>query len=254
MGFLYRKRMNKIAVCILILSIFLPCLGIIGLEEYKVEASETTNAEDGYANIALGSRADSSSHLGINTAVKAVDGDLNTGWVAANATFPQTIIVDLDAISTLGVVKQHFQTDTTWYYRIEGSNQNTPNSWSWSILADRTQSGVNGSIIEEIVQGRYRFVRLVITGSGDGSPASSMELEVKGETYAQPRDLVPTPVPVDTGDKIVVAQSCNLWGSRYFWESTNPVLYPERTPSWVIMTKITMSLQIGRSRWLSRTA
>ncbi|WP_339204168.1 discoidin domain-containing protein [Paenibacillus sp. FSL K6-3182] len=222
--------MNKIAVCILILSIFLPCLGIIGLEEYKVEASETTNAEDGYANIALGSRADSSSHLGINTAVKAVDGDLNTGWVAANATFPQTIIVDLDAISTLGVVKQHFQTDTTWYYRIEGSNQNTPNSWSWSILADRTQSGVNGSIIEEIVQGRYRFVRLVITGSGDGSPASSMELEVKGETYAQPRDLVPTPVPVDTGDKIVVAQSCNLWGSRYFWESTNPVLYPERTP------------------------
>jgi hypothetical protein len=230
MGFLYRKRMNKIAVCILILSIFLPCLGIIGLEENKVEASETANDEDGYANIALGSRADSSSHLGINTAVKAVDGDLNTGWVAANATFPQTIILDLDAITTLGAVKQYFQTDTTWYYRIEGSNQNTPNNWSWSVLADRTQTGVNGSIIEEIVQGRYRFVRLVITGSGDGSPASSMEFEVEGEPYAQPRDLVPTPVPVDTGDKIVVAQSCNLWGSRYFWESTNPVLYPERTP------------------------
>lgn len=175
-------------------------------------------------NLALNQPADSSSHFNADTAaIKAVDGNVDTRWEAANDLYPQMLVVDLGVISDLDSIKQTFGHETTWSYRIEASNDNVNRDGPlWKTLVDRTEEGVTGSVIEESIEGQFRYVRIVITGSEDGSPAASEEFQVFGTVLVQPRDLVPEPTPVATGDKLLIAQTCNLWTGERWWKSLNP--------------------------------
>ncbi len=180
-------------------------------------------------NIALNKFADASSYLDINySAMKAIDGNRESLWIAANQSFPQTLTIDLRAISDIKYIRQTFQDESTWYYRIEGSFDNAGNGWT--VLVDRTRDGVEGQTITETIDTTYRYLRLVVTGSANQAPASSVSFEVIGNVHQQERGIVPPPVPVDTGDKLVIAQSCNLWASEYFWNSLRTEQYPELRP------------------------
>lgn len=123
-----------------------------------------------------------SSHNTTYLSSKAVDGYANTYWVADGPTFPQTLQVDLGSRYALSSVTQRFHdTDnSTFFYRMEGSND----AANWTVLADRTASGMAGQTFTEPVSGSYRFVRMTVTNASNGHWASSDAFEVNGKNLA----------------------------------------------------------------------
>jgi hypothetical protein len=128
-------------------------------------------------------KASSGSTASVNN---AVDGLLDTAWIAPDQTFPQSYTVDFRYQHTLRVVRQIVSdTDSSQYkYKIEGSNDvnvewNT-NPSLWTTLVDHTTTARPGRYLVDVLSGtpRYRYVRVTITDATNGHPASLSQLEV----------------------------------------------------------------------------
>lgn len=158
-----------------------------------------------------------------NPAQQAFDGRLETAWIAP-AAGPAFLTVDLGAIHSITGIEQHFVNRDVWRYRIDGSNENA----GWTTIIDQTANLASGTSYVHNVSVAYRFVRMEVTASVNRSVPSSAEFRVMGSLLEQPRDLVPAPRPVSTGDVLVVAQACNLWSAPFHWEALKPTAYPER--------------------------
>lgn len=130
-------------------------------------------------NLALGKIVSTSTYYSARyEGSKAVDASLEyTSWVAAGASFPQWIKVDLGSSNALGKVKSIFYQSDTWKYKIEGSTNNS----TWTTLADNTGSGKTGQIIDDSVAGSYRYVKLTITAAANNW-AAMKEIEIYNNT------------------------------------------------------------------------
>ena len=181
----------------------------------------TVNSANGISNLALNRPSGSSSFCnGCNgntfNAQRAVDGNVATGWVAANGSFPQWIVVDLGALSALSSVNITFVASDTWRYKIEGSNDNAFSDLMWTTLADHTSLGISGQTNSDNVTGTFRYLRVYVTNTGNNWAAIN-EFQVFGATFSQPRNVVSPPVPLNTGSYLIGAQACNLWDNSGFW-------------------------------------
>ena len=143
-------------------------------------------------NLALGAQTWTSSNVsppannptGLSyTGAQAVDGDYGTYWASNGQVFPSWLEVDLGAPFPLQTISNTFvnndgQTD---YYRFEGSLDNS----TWTTLADRTGTGVQGQTVTETVRGTYRYVRMTVTNMTNGAWASSKEFQVSKDLTAR---------------------------------------------------------------------
>ncbi|WP_218158153.1 discoidin domain-containing protein [Stigmatella aurantiaca] len=124
-------------------------------------------------NLALAGIATASSSQA--DAAKARDGSLTTAWTASGTAVPQWLQLDLGALYTLSRVEQSFTQSGTWRFKVEASLDGA----SWATVVDRS-TGVAGQVFGESLHGTFRYVRLTVTGSREGLPASSREFRVFG--------------------------------------------------------------------------
>ena len=71
-----------------------------------------------------------------NTADRAVDGDPNTRWCAADGSMNQWLAVDFGKITPLGSVEIEWENTLAYQYRVEVSDDGK----SWKTAVDRTQN------------------------------------------------------------------------------------------------------------------
>lgn len=114
---------------------------------------------------------EASSEQAGHTAALAKDGDMGTLWQAQGSA--ASLICDLGEIRSVHSYKQYFDKENVWYFCVYGSADGD----SWATLADYT-GGAAGRVFSDSVTGFYRYLRLDIVGSSDGSPANSEEFTV----------------------------------------------------------------------------
>lgn len=90
---------------------------------------------------------------------KALDNDSSTYWAALGPSFPQDLTVDLGTKSKLSSITTTFYASDTWKYKLEGSNDNV----NWSMIADRTSTGITGSFSNHVINAAYRYLKITIT-------------------------------------------------------------------------------------------
>jgi hypothetical protein len=132
-------------------------------------------SNEGY-NIAAGKTFSASSNLANYEAGKAGDTHTSTYWCASTATLPQWLKVDLGGPSLVTGFEQNFKDFDTYRFKVEGSLDNI----NWTMLLDRSVTGVAGQTFKQSVSGTYRYVRLTILGSASAYWAGSTEFKVYG--------------------------------------------------------------------------
>lgn len=106
----------------------------------------------------------------------ALDGNDATYWCASNGVFPQWLNVDLGSNNIISDIKTKFYANELWKYKIEGSKDNT----NWTVLVDKTGTGVSAQDVDDHAGGVYRYVRITVTESG-GDWAAIREFKVYGD-------------------------------------------------------------------------
>ncbi|HWE00802.1 MAG TPA: discoidin domain-containing protein [Tepidisphaeraceae bacterium] len=160
-------------------------------EEPKADAKPAGPKADANGMIPLdlarGKTATASSSQGANSPAMALDGDGETRWCAAGATFPQWWQVDLGKPRNInGCLIAWEKTNTVYHYKIEGS----ADGQTWRMLSDQTDSLDRNPIREhqfvaccgkpEVDANGVRFVRVTVDGSDTGAWASFFDFEVFG--------------------------------------------------------------------------
>ncbi|GMA60202.1 hypothetical protein GCM10025859_06420 [Alicyclobacillus fastidiosus] len=123
----------------------------------------------------------------------------NTQYYEQNKV-PWSVTIDLQQVYDLSRVdlswKQFNGSESYYDYTIEGSN----NDSDWTLLADETQNKTVG-FTSDMLQGKYRYVKLTVTGvfnSHNGSSTASWEnglLEMQVYANNLPQPITPLPVP-----------------------------------------------------------
>lgn len=98
-----------------------------------------------------------------------LDGFADTQWESRAEIFPQWLRVDLGETVELSQVELRFPEDSWWAYRLEGSNDDK----TYSVLNDFS-SGREGQTFRDDVEGKFRYVRIVITGAARGRARLSL--------------------------------------------------------------------------------
>ena len=136
-------------------------------------------------DLARGKVATASSHQGEeHLPGAAVDGDGDTRWCAANASFPQWWQVDLGKSQNVaGCLIAWEKVNTAYSYKVEGSNDNV----TWVTLSDESHSDSHDQIRQHSFQDccsnapvTARYIRITVLGSGTGAWASFFDFEVFG--------------------------------------------------------------------------
>ena len=109
-----------------------------------------------------------------NTADRAVDGDPNTRWCAADGSMNQWLAVDFGKIIPLGSVEIEWENTLAYQYRVEVSDDGK----SWKTAVDRTQNQNVANLDKAALDSAGRFVRVTITGVPEEKWASICELRV----------------------------------------------------------------------------
>lgn len=129
-------------------------------------------------NIALGKQSTNVTLQKDHHPKDALDGNMSTYWIADNATFPQSLTVDLEEVCTLSGIQQIFKDHDNWKFKVEGSNDEL----RWEVLVDNV-NGVDGFDFKTPVSGQFRYVRLTVLGSAKGYWAHSCEFRVFGKGH-----------------------------------------------------------------------
>lgn len=128
------------------------------------------------------SEVSASSHASGFEPARAFDDDITfgTGWVAASATLPQTLTVQLSAAHNLAGARIHWGKDSSWYtYNLQVSGDG--NSWT-TVIPGLTRGG-QYTLPETFTAAGVRYVRINITdvvGGGAQSVAGIAEVILYG--------------------------------------------------------------------------
>jgi hypothetical protein len=143
----------------------------------------------------------------------AVDDWFDSYWQASGSSVPQWLKYDLGAVYALNAVSMRFPSSATWKYKLEGSTDNS----NWSMLADRTGTGVIGDKSLDSVTGSYRYVRATITYVSSGS-AGITEIRVYKDTGfvtllsgAKPVTASSTSASQYSADKAADSDASSYW-------------------------------------------
>jgi type 1 glutamine amidotransferase len=144
-------------------------------------------------DLARGKVASASSHQGEeHLPGAAVDGDGDTRWCAANASFPQWWQVDLGKSQNVnGCSIAWEKVNTAYRYKVEGSNDGT----TWIMLSDESHSDSRDQLRQHSFQDccgsgpvSARYVRVTVSGSATGAWASFFDFEVFGSDKVKASD------------------------------------------------------------------
>ncbi len=120
-----------------------------------------------------------SSNESSNLGSYVVDGNEATRWAAANGTYPQQLIIDLEGVFTLE------QINISWY--VSGSRSYKYNIYvgdangNYTLVANRSENTTSGLISDDLSGIKGRYIKIEVVGVSDGSGyASIYEIVVKG--------------------------------------------------------------------------
>jgi beta-galactosidase len=109
-----------------------------------------------------------------NTADKAIDGDSDTRWCAANGSTNQWLMIDFGKSTQFGSVEIEWEEALAYQYKVEVSDDGK----SWKTAVDRTQNHDGAGLDKAALDSTGQFVRLTVTGLPEGRWASIRELRV----------------------------------------------------------------------------
>ncbi len=131
-------------------------------------------------NIAINHPVGASSEATDHGAKYANDGDLSTGWQAADNNPGAWWQIDMEGLDTISSVETTFGDAANYQYKIEASNDGN----TWTLLVDRTQNTSTAKVRRDACapNDRNRYLRLTITGL----PANQAALVDEVKIFAKP--------------------------------------------------------------------
>ncbi|MEV7808448.1 discoidin domain-containing protein [Microbispora sp. NPDC088329] len=202
-----------------------------------------TACAPGSGDLARGKPVTATSSTQSYVAANAVDGDADTYWESANNAFPQSITVDLCAVTPVQRVVLTLPPSAAWATRTQtlsvlGSTDGT-NYTTLSPSAGRTFDPATGNTASiSFTSANVRHVRVTVTGN-TGWPAGQLSaIEVYGTgTTPSPSPSAspsPSPSPPPTGNlargkqvsasshaDVYVAGNATDGNTGTYWESAN---------------------------------
>ncbi|MGI5160547.1 discoidin domain-containing protein [Microbispora sp. CA-102843] len=160
-----------------------------------------TACAPGSGDLARGKTVTATSSTQTYAAANAVDGDANTYWESANNAFPQSITVDLCAVTPVQRVVLKLPPSAAWATRTQtltvlGSTDGT-NYTTLSPSAGRTFDPATGNTASiSFTTADVRYVRVTVTGN-TGWPAGQLSAF---EVYGTGGTPSPSPSPLPTGN------------------------------------------------------
>ncbi|MFE2913042.1 discoidin domain-containing protein [Kitasatospora indigofera] len=194
----------------------------------------------GTGNLAQGKSATATSTNQTYTAANAVDGNAASYWESANNAFPQSITVDLCAVTAVGSVTAKLPAG--WGTRTETvSVQGSTDGVSFSTLAPSTgitlDPATGNTATVGFTQTNTRYVRVTVTGNTGWPAAQLSELEIRATgpttppTTTPPTTTPPTTPPASTnllaGKSLTATSTVDVYGANKandgdansYWES-----------------------------------
>lgn len=129
-----------------------------------------------------------SSTEGDNTAKLAMDNDKSTRWCASNANSGNWITTDFGKSVAIKKLSILWEKKAQHLFTVEGSSDNK----KWNIIADNKSQEPHDSTQDSVsLDGKYRFIRLTVMGTGGTNWASVRELTFTDDTGKPIVPLVP---------------------------------------------------------------
>ncbi|GGO14659.1 mycodextranase [Microbispora rosea subsp. aerata] len=160
-----------------------------------------TSCAPGSGDLARGKTVTATSSTQSYVPANAVDGDAATYWESANNAFPQSITVDLCAVSSVQRVVLKLPPNAAWATRTQtlsvlGSTDGA-NYTTLSPSAGRTFDPATGNTVTiSFTTANVRYVRVTVTGN-TGWPAAQLSAF---EVYGSGATPSPSPSPLPTGN------------------------------------------------------
>lgn len=150
----------------------------------KVEKSEVNYAEiDLGNNLALGKKIIANNYTQVYVGKNANDGDVKTYWEGAADSYPNTLVVDLEAQTAVKSVRIKLNPNNMWERRkqtlsIQGSLDNQ-NYTELSATADYLFDPVSGNaVIIDFNPSSIRYLKLEFTGNTAATGGQAAEVEL----------------------------------------------------------------------------
>ena len=123
-----------------------------------------------------------------NFAWKAIDGNKDSRWCAANSSMPQSLLLEFETPQKIyGASIKWESANTVYRYLLEYSMDGKPGSWwvdgvpgSWGIWVDGRANEKPGDVEFDLSAEKAKFVRVTVFGSNTGGWASIREIGLKG--------------------------------------------------------------------------
>jgi hypothetical protein len=127
-------------------------------------------------NIAINHPVGASSEADGHSAKFANDGDVTTGWQAADNHPGAWWQIDLESLNSISSVETTFGDAAYYQYKIEASNDGT----TWTLLSDQTQTTSTAKVRRDpcAKNDHNRYLRLTITGLPANQPALIDEIKI----------------------------------------------------------------------------
>jgi len=141
-----------------------------------VDANAAKETGQKLQNIAIDHPVSASSEAPDHGAKFANDGDMNTGWQAADNNPGAWWSIDMEGLNTIKSVETTFGDAANYQYKLEASNDGN----NWTLLADDTQttSTAKGRKDACAKNDHMRYLRITITGLPAGQAAVVDEVKI----------------------------------------------------------------------------
>ncbi len=117
-----------------------------------------------------------------NYAKNAVDGDSTTRWVAMDASYPQTITIDMEEVFFVGDLTLEWDTkggNRTYQYYVEVSEDGK----TYTEVIDRRNNTTMGKIVESLKHVKARYIKVTAVGCNVNGWATLFEVKADGYTF-----------------------------------------------------------------------
>lgn len=141
--------------------------------------TQSSSSDSVSQNVALNHPVSASSEATGHAAGLANDGDLKTGWQAADNDANAWWQIDLEGLYSIQSVETTFGAEGSHQYKIEAS----PDGSTWKPLVDQTQSTSADKVrTDTCVKNEHnRYLRLTLTEMLTDHPALIQEIKVQGK-------------------------------------------------------------------------
>jgi len=131
-------------------------------------------------NIAIDHPVSASSEAPDHGAKFANDGDMNTGWQAADNNPGAWWSIDMEGLNTISSVETTFGDAANYQYKLEGSNDGN----TWTLLADESQTTSAEKVRKDACakNDHLRYLRITLTGL----PANQAAVIDEVKIFARP--------------------------------------------------------------------